>query len=142
MAQSNYDQFKKFILFEELFVFSLSLYTILNEKHKVIRDDKMFIMSYQDFKKYLRKLRKAAADSCGIVCYKDEMCQGHKVLKIMNEYEDFMLDSVENRTLFYKYVVFEKLFDDSAPMLGYVLKPRGEVDLGWKSWSQRISYLN
>ena len=142
MAESRYDQFKKFILFEEIFVFSLSLYTILNEKHKVIRDNNMFIMNYQDFKKYLRQLRKAATDSCGIVCYKDKMCRGHEVLKIMNEYEDFMLDSVENKTLFYKYVVFEKLLDDNAPMLGYILKPRHEVDLGWKSWSQRMSYLN
>ena len=118
MAESKYDQFKKFILFEEIFVFSLSLYTILNEKHELKSNNKKFIMSYHEFKNYLRKLRKAAANSCGIVCYKDKMCPGHEVLQIMNDYEDFMLDSVENKTLFYKYVVFEKLFDDSAPMLG------------------------
>ena len=70
------------------------------------------------------------------------MCHGHQVLQIMNDYEDFIIDSVENKTLFYKYVVFEKIYDDNAPMLGFVLNPLDEVDLGWKSWSQRMSYLN
>ena len=75
----------------------MSLYEILNEKYEVkTSNQKKFIMTYQDFKKYLRKLRKAAADSCGVVCYKDEICSGHKVLEIMNAYEDFMLDSVDD----------------------------------------------
>ena len=87
-------------------------------------------------------MRKAAADSCGVVCYKDELCNGHKTLELMNDYENFMLDSVENKTLFYKYVEFEKFFDDNAFMMGYRLKPKIEVDIGWKSWSQRMSYLN
>ena len=142
MAESRYNQFKKYILFEEIFVFSLSLYTILNEKHELKTNNTKFIMTYQDFKKYLRKLRKAAADSCGVVCYKDKMCYGHEVLELMNGYEDFIFDSVENKSLFYKYVEFEKIFDDNAPMLGYVLTAKEEVDLGWKSWSQRMSYLN
>ena len=144
MAESRYCEFKKYILFQEEFLFIISLYKILNEKHEVKTEngEKKFIMTYQDFKKYLRELRKAAAGSCGIVCYKDKMCSGHQVLEIMNRYKEFMQYSVEEKTFFYKYVVFEKMFDDSKPMFGYVLKPLEEVDLGWKSWSQRMSYLN
>ena len=144
MTESKYSEFKKYILFAEDFLFIMSLYEILNEKHEVKNNNgKMrFIMSYSDFKQYLRKLRQAAKDSCGIVCYKDEMCSGHKVLDIMEKYENFMMYSVEIKTLFYKYVVLEKLFDDTYPMFGFVLKPLDEVDLGWKTWSQRMSYLN
>ena len=143
MAESTYSKFKKYILFEEEFIFIVSLYMLLNEKHEVKNSNgEKFIMSYQNFKKYLRKLRKMAANSCGIVCFKDEMCPGHQVLKIMNEYEDFIQDSVENKTLFYKNVKFEKVFDDSAPMFGFILKPLDEMDIGWKSWSQRLQYLN
>ena len=144
MAESKYSEFKKYILFHEEFAFIISLYQILNEKFEVKTDNGQlkFIMSYQNFKKNLRKLRKAAADSCGIVCYKNKMCRGHEVLQIMNDYEDFIIDSVENKTLFYKYVVFEKIYDDNAPMFGFVLNSLDEVDLGWKSWSQRMSYLN
>ena len=144
MAESNYSEFKKYILFHEEFLFIVSLYEILNEKHEVktIDGKKKFIMCYQKFKEYLKKLRKSAAQSCGSVCYKDEMCSGHKVLEIMNAYEEFIQDSVENKTMFYKYVVFEQLLDKSEPMFGFVLTPLQEVDLGWKSWSQRMSYLN
>ena len=144
MAESScYSKFKEFILFQELFKFSISLYFILNEKYEILNNgEKKFLIPYRDFKKCLRVIRKAAAESCGIVCYKDEMCDGHKTLELMNDYENFMLDSVENKTLFYKYVEVEKFFDDDAPMMGYRLKPKVEVDLGWKSWSQRISYLN
>ena len=144
MAESKYSEFKKYILFKEEFIFIISLYLILNEKHEIKNHDGKlkFLMSYDNFKQYLRTLRKAAKDSCGIVCHKDEMCQGHKVLDIMEKYENFMIDSVERRSLFYKNIKFEKLFDDSYPMFGFVLKPLDEVDLGWKSWSQRMSYLN
>ena len=144
MAESKYSPFKKYILFEEDFLFVMSLYEILNEKHEVKNNDgkPIFIMSYTNFKQYLRKLRQAAKDSCGIVCYKSEMCSGHKVLEIMERHEEFMLDCVENKALFYKYVVFQNLFDDTKPMFGFVLKPLDEVDLGWKTWSQRMSYLN
>ena len=143
MAESTYAKFKKYVLFEEIFVFKITLYFILNEKYEVSNSgEKKFLIPYKDFKKNIRKLRKAAAESCGIVCYKSEMCDGHKTLELMNDYENFMLDSVENKTLFYKYVEVEKFFDDDAPMMGYRLKPKVEVDLGWKSWSQRISYLN
>ena len=143
MAESKYSVFKKYVLFEE-FLFVMSLYEILNEKHEVKTNDEKpkFIMSYSNFKQYLRKLRQAAKDSCGIVCYKSEMCSGHKVLDIMEKYENFMMDCVERRALFYKYVVFKKLFEDTYPMFGFVLKPLDEVDLGWKTWSQRLSYLN
>ena len=103
--------------------------------------EKKNIMTYQKFKEYLRFLRKCATDSCGIVCYKNEMCSGHEVLEIMEKYEEFMYDSVENKTFFYKYVVFEKMHE-TGPMFGYILKPLGEVDLGWKSWSKRMQYLN
>ena len=140
MPESRYSEFKNFILFQEIFVFKISLYLILNEKHE-LKNSKDFMMTYQDFKKYLRKLREAAAKSCDIVCYKEENCPGHKVLQLMNDYEDFMLDSVENKTLFYKYVKFEKIYDDNAPMMGYKLIPKVEVDLGWRTWSQRMSYL-
>ena len=143
MAESSYSDFKKYILFHEEFLFIVSLYEILNEKHEVkTSNKKKFIMPYQKFKEYLRKLRKSAAESCGIVCFKDQMCSGHQVLEKMNAYEDFMQDSVENKTLFYKYVKFEQLLDKSEPMFGFVLTPLEEVDLGWKSWSQRMSYLN
>ena len=144
MAESKYSVFKKYVLFEEEFLFVMSLYEILNEKHEVKTNDEKpkVIMSYSNFKQYLRKLRQAAKDSCGIVCYKSEMCSGHKVLDIMEKYENFMLHCVEIKALFYKYVVFKKVFDDTYPMFGFVLKPLDEVDLGWKTWSQRMSYLN
>ena len=141
MPETKYDQFKKFILFEEVCVFIVSLYSILNEESE-IKESNNFLMTYQNFKKCLRVLRKKASQSCGIVCYKDNACQGHKILQMMNDYEEFIEDCVENKSLFYKYVLFEKTFDDSAPMLGYIIKPKCEVDLGWKSWSQRMSYLN
>lgn len=144
MAESKYSEFKKYILFHEEFSFIISLFTILNPKYEVKskNGELKFVMSYCIFKQILRKLRQAAKDSCGIVCFKDEMCNGHQVLEIMEKYENFMVDSVERQALFYKKVVFKKVFDDSYPMFGFVLKAREEVDLGWKSWSQRMSYLN
>ena len=143
MAESLYSAFKEYILFHEDFKFSVSLYKILNEKHyvKTANGKLKFIMTYSNFKKNLRELRQAAKESCGVTCYKSEICRGHQVLNIMEEYENFMLDCVERRTLFYKYVVFEKIFD-TEPMLGFILKPLDEVDLGWKSWSKRMQYLN
>ena len=144
MAESKYSEFMKYVLFERDFLFVFSLYGILNEKHEVkTSNGKLkFIMRYNEFKQYLRKIRELAKDSCGIVCYKSEMCSGHKVLDIMEKYENFMIDCVERRALFYKYVVFEKVNKDTDPMFGFVIKPLDEVDLGWKTWSQRISYLN
>ena len=143
MAESKYSEFKKYILFERDFLFVVSLYSILNEKNEVntINGKFKFIMRYDEFKQLLRKLRQAAKDSCGVVCYRDKMCQGHATLDLMEKYENFMIDSVERRCLFYKYVVFEKVKEDTDPMFGFVIKPLDEVDLGWYSWSQRLSYL-
>ena len=145
MAESNYSQFKKYIFFAEDFLFSISLYFIFNEKNqiKTIDNNQMkFMVTYSEFKNYLRKLKEYAANSCGLVCYKNEKCLGHLTLDLMQEYEDFMLDSVERKGLFYKYVKFVKVKKDTDPMLGYMIIPIDEVDIGWKTWSQRLSYLN
>ena len=144
MAESKYSQFKKYILFQEDFLFITSLYFIFNEENEVKTiDGKLkFMMSYDKFKKYLRKLRQNAKDSCGITCYKTEMCLGHQTLDLMEKYENFMIDSVERRCLFYKHVKFIKVKKDTHPMFGFIILPIDEVDLGWKTWSQRMSYLN
>ena len=144
MAELNFSQFKKYILFAEDFLFSTSLYFIFNEKNQVktIDGELEFMMRYFDFKKNLRKLRQDAKDSCGIVCYKNKECLGHQTLKLMEEYENFMIDAVERRCLFYKYVKFIKVKKDTDPMFGFIIIPIDEVDLGWKTWSQRLSYLN
>ena len=39
MAESKYSVFKKYVLFEEEFLFVMSLYEILNEKHEVKTND-------------------------------------------------------------------------------------------------------
>ena len=87
------------------------------------------------------KLKQDAKDSCGIVCHKTEVCQGHKTLDLMQKYQDFMVDSVERRGLYYKHVKFVKIGEDSEPMLGFQIIPIDEVDIGWRSWSQRLSFL-
>lgn len=143
MADKRLSQFKKYILFQEDFLFITSLYFIFNEENlvKTINDELKFIMTYSKFKKYLIKLRKDAKDSCGVVCYKTENCQGHKTLNLMEKYQDFMVDSVQRRGLFYKHVKFIKIKDDTEPMCGFMLIPIDEVDIGWRSWSQRLSFL-
>ena len=144
MAESKYSQFKKYILFQEDFLFITSLYFIFNEENKVNTIDNnelKFIMSYDKFKKYLRKLIQDAKNSCGVVCRRNEKCLGHQTLYEMQKYENFMIDSVERRCLFYKRVKFIKVKKDTDPMFGYIIVPIDEVDLGWKTWSQRLSYL-
>ena len=143
MAESRYDQFKKYILFQEDFLFLTSLYFIFNEENQVKTIDNQFkfIMPYQKFKKYLLKLRKDAKNSCGIVCHKEQMCIGHQTLDLMEKYDQFMFDAVERRGLFYKHVKFIKVKKDDDPMFGYIIVPIDEVDIGWKSWSQRLPYL-
>ena len=143
MAESKYSQFKKYILFQQDFLFVTSLYFIFNEENQVktINGELKFIMSYDKFKKYLRKLLQDAKDSCGIVCHKTDTCLGHQTLKLMQDYENFMIDSVERRCLYYKYVKFIKIKKDTDPMFGFMIVPIDEVDLGWKTWSQRLSYL-
>ena len=144
MARLTYSQFKKYILFAEDFLFSISLYFIFNEQNEVktIDQNKLkFMMTYDKFKDYLKKLEEYASKSCGIICYKNDMCQGHKTLKLMQEYRDFMLDSVQRQGLYYRYVKFIKVKNDSDLMFGYILIPIDEVDLGWRSWSQRLAFL-
>ena len=137
-----YSQFKKFILFQEDFIFLTSLYFIFNEENAVKNKNEIkFVLTYKKFKEYLNKLKKDAARSCGIVCRSINNCKGHEVLQLMQDYDDFLFDAVERKTVFYKSVKFVKEKSDNDPMLGYVIYPMEEVDLGWKTWSQRMSYL-
>ena len=41
-----------------------------------------------------------------------------------------MFDAVESRGLYYKYVKFIKVKKDSDPMLGFIIVPIDEVDIG------------
>ena len=143
MSESKYSKIKKYILFEQDFLFITSLYYIFNEENEVKTiDGKLrFIMTYDKFIKYLRKLKEDAKNSCGIVCHKTDMCLGHKTLNLMEQYHNFMLDSVQRKGLYYKHVKFIKIKKNDDPMFGYVIIPIDEVDIGWKSWSQRLSYL-
>ena len=143
MTESMYSKFKKYILFQEDFIFLTSLYFIFNEKNEVknINNEVKFVMTYKTFKEYLIKLRKDASRSCGIVCQSSENCIGHKTLKLMQDYDDFLFDAVEREKEFYKSVKFVKEKNDDDPMFGYVIYPMDRVDLGWKTWSQRLSYL-
>ena len=129
MAESRYlEQFKKYILFERDVLFVISLYSILNEKNEVKSDDKLkFVMTYDEFKQYLIKLREAAKDSCGIVCSKSKMCIGHETLDLMEKYENFIIDCAK-RWMFYNRVEFVKVNKDTDPMFGFVIKPLDKVD--------------
>ena len=143
MATSMYEAFKNYILFQEEFLFKISLYFIFNEENRIETiDGKLkFVLTYEKFKKYLLKLRNYAKNSCGIVCQSNEQCLGHKTLEVMQKYDDFMFDSVERRALFYKHVKFIKVKEDNDPMFGFIPLPFDEIDLGWKTWSQRMNYL-
>ena len=143
MAVSRYEQFKKYILFQEDFIFMTSLYFIFNEENQVktIDNQLKFIMTYQKFKKYLKKLKEDAKNSCGIVCRCQQMCLGHQTLDLMEKYDHFMFDAVDRRGLYYKNVKFIKVKTDDHPMFGFIIIPIDEVNIGWKTWSQRMSYL-
>ena len=143
MATSLYETFKKYVLFEEFLTFKVSLYFMFNEENacKTINNEPKFVMTYEKFKKYLIKLRQYAKDSCGVVCQSDEQCLGHKTLELMQQYDDFIFDSVERRTCFYKHVKFIKRKSDDAAMFGFIMVPINEIDLGWHMWSQRMRYL-
>ena len=143
MATLMYEHFKNYILFTEDFVFKISLYFIFNEQNavKTANGELKFVLTYKQFKEYLIKLRNYAKNSCGIVCRCDEKCLGHQTLELMQKYDDFMFDSVERRACYYKHVKFIKRKDDNDPMFGFILVPINEVDLGYKTWSQRMSYL-
>ena len=143
MATSMYQAFKNYVLFQEDFLFKISLYFIFNEENsvKTINGEPKFIITYEKFKKYLLKLRQCAKDSCGVVCQSNEQCLGHKTLELMQKYDDFIFDSVERQTVFYKHVKFIKRESDDAPMFGFIIVPINEIDLGWKTWSERMRYL-
>ena len=143
MATSMFEAFKNYILFEEDFLFKISLYFIFNEENcvKTVSGELKFVLTYEKFKKYLLKLRNYAKNSCGVVCQSGEQCLGHKTLDLMQKYDDFMFDSVERRAVFYKHVKFIKRKDDNDPMFGFILVPINEKDLGWDTWSKRMSYL-
>ena len=140
---ATYSQFKKYVLFAEDFLFKTTLYFIFNKSNEVktIDNSLKFVMTYDKFKKYLRNLREDAKNSCGTVCQQTNDCPGHQVLKLMEQYENFILDAVQRRGLYYKHVKFIKVKNDSDPMFGFVILPLNEIDIGWKTWSQRLSYL-
>ena len=140
---ATYETFKNYVLFHQDFVFKISLYFIFNEENfiKTSGDDPKFMMTYEKFKKYLIKLRQYAKDSCGVVCQSDKKCSGHKTLELMQQYDDFIFDSVERCKCFYKYVKFIKTKSDGAAMFGFIPVPINEIDLGWHTWSQRMRYL-
>ena len=146
MASSSstiYDEFKNYVLFHEDFRFKVSLYFIFNEQNRVktASGEVKFVLTYQAFKLLLNKLRNYAKNSCGVVCQSTKNCQGHEVLEMLQNYDDFMFDSVERRAVFYKHVKFIKRGEDDDPMMGFIAVPINQIDLGWDSWSKRMSYL-
>ena len=142
----KYQQIKKFILFKEEFVFIISLYSFLNEKFEVkelFNEHVQLEMDYSNFKKFWRKLEQYAANSCGVVCEKQcSECDGHRSLKYLQNYEQFIIYNVENREMFYKNISIIKHGKNTDPLMGYIFTPKDVVDLKGKSWSQRLSYLN
>ena len=143
MATSMYQAFKKYVLFQEHFMFKISLYFIFNEENsvKTVNGEPRFVMTYEKFKKYLLKLRQYAKNSCGVVCQSNEQCLGHKTLELMQKHDDFIFDCVERRAIFYKHVKFIKRKSDDEAMFGFIIVPINEIDLGWKTWSERMRYL-
>ena len=108
----KYAQFEQYVLFFEDFCFITSLYEFLNEKNEVknslFNGHIEFEFSYSYFKNnFLRKLEFYAKNSCGVVCQSDNECDGHKTLKYLQRYEQFMIHMVEEEKIFYKnmYVV-------------------------------------
>ena len=142
-SSSIYDTFKDYVLFHEDFRFKISLYYIFNEQNRVktASGEIKFVLTYQAFKLLLNKLRNYAKNSCGVVCQSQKNCQGHQVLEMLQNYDDFMFDSVERRAVFYKHVKFIKRGEDDDPMMGFIAIPINQIDLGWDSWSKRMSYL-
>ena len=142
---SKYDQFKKYILFIEDFVFISSLYEFLNEKFEVKElhnENIQFEMTYSNFRiNFLRKLEKYAKKSCGEVCYSSNECDGHRTLTYLQKYEDFMIYNVEEREIFYKDICIIKEGKNTDPLMGYIFIPKNMVDLKGKSWSRRLTYL-
>ena len=141
----KYFQIKKYLLFFEEFVFKTSLYILLNEKFEkkeLFNNNLQFEMTFSQFKNILQILEKNAADSCGVVCYSNNECDGHPCLNYLRKYNEFMINSVDDRKLFYKNIEIIKNGKNTDPMMGYIFLPKDVVDLNGKSWSQRLSYLN
>ena len=141
----KYFQIKKYLLFFEEFVFNTSLYILLNEKFEkkeLFNDNLQFEMTFSQFKNILQILEKNAADSCGVVCYSNNECDGHRCLNYLRKYNEFMINSVDDQKLFYKNIEIIKNGKNTDPMMGYIFLPKDVVDLNGKSWSQRLSYLN
>ena len=143
----KYNQFKKFTLFKEEFIFIVSLYQFLNEKFElkdVFDGHLQFEMSYSNFRiNFLRKLEHYAKNSCGVVCPNDtNECDGHRTLKYLQRYEDFMIYNVEEREIFYKNISIIKNGKNTDPLMGYIFILKDIVNLKGKSWSQRLAYLN
>ena len=93
-------------------------------------------------KNFLRKLEHYAANSCGVVCRSDNECDGHRSLKYLQKYEEFMIYNVEERNVFYRNISIIKNGKNTDPLMGYIFIPKDMMDLRGKSWSQRLAYLN
>ena len=143
----KYSQFKEFILFFEEFYFISSLYEFLNESNEVrgslFNGQIEFKMRYSDFKnKFLRKLRYYAKNSCGVVCQSDNMCDGHRTLEYLEQYDAMMTTTVVNEKVFYKNISIFKDGKNTDPVMGYVFVPMDRISLEGKTWSQRVAFLN
>ena len=142
----KFEQFKRYILFKEEFVFILSLYRFLNEKveikNRLYNEHIQFEINYSDFKKFLRKLEQYASMSCGVVCPSNNECDGHRTLKYLQQYEQFIIHMVYEENIFYKNILVIKEGKNTDPMLGYIFIPKDKKDLSGKTFSQRFRYLN
>ena len=142
----KYLQFKKFTLFFEEFFFISTLYKFLNEtnEEKNLFNGKIqFKMRYTDFKnKFLRKLRYYAKNTCGVVCQSDNICDGHRTLEYLEQYDQMMHHMVVNEKVFYKNISIFKHGKNTDPVMGYVFVPMDRISLEEKTWSQRVTFLN
>ena len=142
----KYLQFKKFTLFFEEFFFISTLYEFLNESNEektLFNGQIQFKMRYTDFKnKFLRKLRYYAKNSCGVVCQSDNMCDGHRTLEYLEQYDEMMRHMVVNEKVFYKNISIFKHGKNTDPVMGYVFVPMDRISLEEKTWSQRVAFLN
>ena len=142
----KFEQFKKFYLFHEEFIFITSLYEFLNEKNELplkFNGHLQFKFSYSDFKNnFLRKLEFYATNSCGVKCFSDNECDGHRTLTYLQRYKQFMIHMVENEKIFYRNICVLKDGKNTDPMMGYIFIPQDMMDLKDKSWSQRLAMLN
>ena len=142
----KYIQFKKFTLFFEEFFFISTLYEFLNESNEeklLFNGELQFKMQYTDFKnKFLRKLRYYAKNSCGVVCQSDNMCDGHRTLEYLEQYDSMMQHMVVNEKVFYKNISIFKHGKNTDPVMGYIFVPMDRICLENKTWSQRVAFLN